>query len=101
MVRLCRTSKVASLRSQTGHEAFWTCAVSPVPAEPSAIACDHMYCVCHSHPFVNERCTDARNAWHLLLLLVYLIWNWPNCGRGLLPVIGSLRLTSRPPKWLW
>src|SRR5437016_3496561 len=90
---LCRTSKFALLRSHSRHDAFSTCAVSPVPTEPSAIACDQMYCVCHSHPLVNDRCSDARNPWKLLLLSLYLIWNWPNCGRARLPVIGSLRLT--------
>src|SRR5207249_4732537 len=93
MVRLCRTSKFESLLSQMRHDAFSTCAVSPVPTEVSVMACDQMYCACHNHPLVNDRCSDAMSAWNVLLPSLYLIWNWPNCGRGRFPVIGSLRLT--------
>src|SRR5712691_7499495 len=90
-----RMSKFVLLRSQARQEAFWIVRLSPAPTEPSLMECDHMYCVCHSHPRVKERCNDACSALKLLFASLVLTPNWPNCGNGRFFVTGSRRLTGR------
>src|SRR5712692_4200314 len=95
MVMVWRTSKLELLRSQARQLAFSTAILSPAPTEPSLMACDHMYCVCHSQPPVKRRCNVAWRALKLLLASFLFTPNWPNCGLGRFLVTGLRRLTGR------